>query len=265
MVILAANAVQNPRILLHSATAKHPNGLANASDMVGRNFMAHGGARVLGLFDEDLQPHTGTIGNSLMSQEGYDKVRPGGPFGSYTWQITSAMKPNDFGGLAGSRPDLMGEDLHVFMRRAARGLGTLGALLEHLPDPENRITLDERRDAFGMPLAKVTHRNDADAIGLFQYVSARGQDIMKAAGATEVWASPGMGLIHVIGGTMMGPSATNSVCNSFGQTHEIPNLVVAGTGLHPTEGGVHPTFTMYALALRGVEQLVASWGSIVSA
>jgi hypothetical protein len=39
----------------------------------------------------------------------------------------------------------------------------------------------------------------------------------------------------------------------------------AGTGLHPTEGGLHPTFTMYALALRGVEQLVASWGSIVSA
>ncbi len=55
------------------------------------------------------------------------------------------------------------------------------------------------------------------------------------------------------------------MCNSFGQTHEIPNLVMAGTGLHPTEGGLHPTFTMYALALRGVEQLVASWGSIVSA
>jgi hypothetical protein len=124
--------------------------------MVGRNFMAHGGARVLGLFDEDLQPHTGTIGNSLMSQEGYDKVRPGGPFGSYTWPITSAMKPNDFGGLAGSRPDLMGEDLHVFMRRAARGLGTLGALLEHLPDPENRITLDERRDRCATRSARST-------------------------------------------------------------------------------------------------------------
>ena len=264
IVVLAANAVQNPRILLNSATDRHPKGLANSHDLVGRYFMAHGGSRVLGLFDEDLQPYLGIIGNNLMSQEGYQKDAHGGPFGSYTWQITSAMKPNDFSGMAGTRPDLIGQDLHDFMHRAARGLATLNALIEQLPDPENRVTLSAKKDRFGAPLANLTHANGEDLTGLFQYTLARGQSIMHAAGAKEVWPMNGLGLIHVMGGTIMGSGVENSVCNSYGQTHEIANLVMAGTGLHPTEGGVHPTFTVHALVMRSADHMLASWGSIVT-
>ena len=62
----------------------------------------------------------------------------------------------------------------------------------------------------------------------------------------------------------MGKSASDSVVNSYGQTHELPNLYVAGCGIFPTESSSNPTFTLYALSLRGAEQLADHWGSIAS-
>ena len=60
----------------------------------------------------------------------------------------------------------------------------------------------------------------------------------------------------------MGQSAANSVVNSYGQTHEIGNLWIAGPGLFPTSGAPNPTYTILALSLRGAEQLAASWGTV---
>lgn len=59
----------------------------------------------------------------------------------------------------------------------------------------------------------------------------------------------------MMGGTIMGTEAGNSVVNSYGQTHEIPNLYVAGPGNFPTSGAANPTYTIFALSLRGAEQL----------
>lgn len=262
VVVLASNAVQNPRILFNSATSKHPNGLANSSGMLGKNFMTHFGAKILSLFDEDLENHMGITGNQLMSQEGYKKDGHKGPFGSYTWQIAQAFKPNDITGITNARGDLFGDALHAFIKRAVHGLATIQALGEQLPYGENRVILGDRKDEFGFPLAKVEHTNDDVMMGLFHYTLDEGQKVMKAAGAKEVWATPNPGMIHIIGGTMMGETAKNSVCNSYGQTHDVPNLVIAGTGLHPTEGGVHPTFTLHALAMRAAEYMLSHWSSI---
>jgi choline dehydrogenase-like flavoprotein len=62
------------------------------------------------------------------------------------------------------------------------------------------------------------------------------------------------------GGTIMGTGADNSVVDSYGWTHEIPNLYVAGPGIFPSEGASNPTYT--ALSLRGAEQLARDWGTI---
>jgi choline dehydrogenase-like flavoprotein len=68
----------------------------------------------------------------------------------------------------------------------------------------------------------------------------------------------------LLGGTIMGTSAANSVVNSYGQAHELANLYVAGCGIFPTESSANPTFTLNALSLRGAEQLAADWSSIAS-
>ena len=88
--------------------------------------------------------------------------------------------------------------------------------------------------------------------------------VAKAAGAKEAW--PGKGPViptsHLLGGTIMGTEASNSVVNSYGQSHEIPNLWIAGPGIFPTEGASNPTFTIFALSQRGAENLAKNFGTV---
>jgi choline dehydrogenase-like flavoprotein len=54
----------------------------------------------------------------------------------------------------------------------------------------------------------------------------------------------------------------NSVVNSYGSTHEIPNLCIAGPGIFATPGASNPTYTIFALSLRGAEQLASQWSTV---
>jgi len=60
----------------------------------------------------------------------------------------------------------------------------------------------------------------------------------------------------------MGSAAGNSVVDSYGQSHELPNLYLAGPGIFPTAGASNPTYTILALSLRGAEQLAAKWRAV---
>jgi GMC oxidoreductase len=65
-----------------------------------------------------------------------------------------------------------------------------------------------------------------------------------------------------MGGTTMGPGASNSVTNSYGQTHDIADLHIAGPGIFPTAGASNATYTIFALSLRGAEPLVRTWSAV---
>src|SRR5204862_7884161 len=108
VVILAAWAAQNPRLLLNSATAKHPKGLANASGLVGKYMMCHFASGTWALFDEDMQNHLGTTGAQYMSYDRYPKTSHKAAFGSTFIVAGSALKTNDLGGFATARPDPFG-------------------------------------------------------------------------------------------------------------------------------------------------------------
>lgn len=264
LVVLAAFSIQTPRLLLASATPRHPSGLANSSGRVGRGVMTHPAGSVYGLFDEKTDCHLGATGGQLLNQDGYDKFTHAktGAFGSYQWLIAQAIKPNDLLGIGMSRPDLFGHDLHTFMRDAAHHLATMTVVVEDLPVAENAVTLDPKTDRFGVPLARVSHTTHADSRALWQAAMQQGRAIFKAAGAREVWTGP-QAPMHIMGGTSMGREAASSVCNEYGQTHDIPNLVIAGAGLFPTSGAVNPTFTLLALAERSSEHLLHHWNSII--
>src|SRR5262249_59045623 len=102
-----------------------------------------------------------------------------------------AVKTSDLGGCANARLDLFGPDLAAFMKRAARGLTRIGAFGEELPNIENRIELASDKDEFGMPLAKIIHGFDQDAVALWNANFEEGLTIAKATGAKEVWAARG--------------------------------------------------------------------------
>jgi choline dehydrogenase-like flavoprotein len=262
VVILASWSAQNPRLLLNSATGKHPKGLSNASGLVGHFMMSHTVASTWALFDEDVQNHMGTIGVQYMSYQRYPKTSQKDAFGSTFWTAGFALKTTD---LANSRPDLFGTELDDYMKRAARNLTGIKGFGEELPAMENRVELASEKDEFGMPLGKLTHTFQPDAVALWNANLEDGVKIAKAAGAKEVW--PARGAIptsHLLGGTIMGTEASNSVVNSYGQSHEIPNLWIAGPGIFPTEGASNPTFTIFALSQRGAERMASQWGTLTN-
>lgn len=261
VVILAAWSAQNPRLLLNSATDKHPKGLANSSELVGKFMMVHHIAGTWALFDEDLTPHMGTVGAQFMSYDRYAKTSYPGAFGSSFIVAGTAMKTNDY---AAARADLFGPELAAFMKRAARGITRITFFGEELPHLENRVELASDKDEFGMPLAQLIHSFDDDALTLWNANFEQGMNVAKATTATTAW--PGkpsfVPTTHLHGGAIMGTGPENSVTNSYGQTHEIANLWMAGPCIFPTEGASNPTYTIFAVSLRGAEHLAQNWGSV---
>jgi choline dehydrogenase-like flavoprotein len=227
--------------------------------------MAHYSSVTWAIFDEDVENHMGTTGAQYMSYDRYGKTSHAAAFGSTFIVAGSALKTSDIGGFANARTDLFGHELHAFMKRAVRGLTRIVAFGEALPAIENRIELVSDKDEHGMPLARFIHGFDQDAIGLWNANFDEGLKIAKAAGATEAWSARGnMPTIHLLGGTIMGTGAGNSVVNSYGRTHEVANLFIAGPGIFPTEGASNPTYTIFALSQRGAEHLAATWKAIVT-
>lgn len=252
LLILAGAPVQNARLLLASADG----GLGNRSGLLGRGFAAHMLANGHGLFREPTRCHLGVSAGSLVSFADYPSARADGPGGSITWGIAPAVKPNDLLGIANTRADLFGPALHRFIARAARHLGTINAIIETVPQADNRITLSPARDPFGVPRARVIHSLPAEARALWDFANRRARAILAAAGATDHWTLPTMGFAHLSGGTLMGHDRQTSVADSVGRLHDVPGVVVAGAGLMPTIGALSPTFTLLALADRAAAALI---------
>jgi hypothetical protein len=227
VVVLAAWSAQNPRILLNSATDRHPKGLGNKNGLVGKYMMCHFASGTWALFDEDMQNHMGTTGAQFMSYDRYGKTahqeKAQGAFGSTFIVAGSALKTSDLGGFANARLDLFGPELHAFMKRAARGLTRINAFGEALPNAENRVELAAEKDVFGLPIGRLVHSYDEAAAALWNANFEEGLRIAKAAGAQEAWSARGaMPTIHLMGGSIMGTGAANSVVDSYGRSHEVP-------------------------------------------
>ncbi len=264
IVIVACHTVPNVRLLLLSASGSHPNGLANRSGMVGHHFMSHPSLIIYGILEDETQPHLGVTGGNLFSQEGYDDKQPAdATFGSRAWLCGQAAKPNGLLGIAVSRPDLYGSALDKFLREDAKRFANMTAVCEETSVKENRVELDRSvTDAHGLPVAKVINNIPKENAARLDLAREEGLRIFRAAGASDPWAGSRVN-IHLAGGTPMGDDPERSVTNSFGQTHEVDNLFIAGASLFPTIAAVNPTGTLAALALRTVEYIKENRATLV--
>ena len=256
IVIVACHTISNSRLLLLSANGAHPSGLANGSGMLGRHFMSHASMIIYGMFHSETEPYRGTTGGNGFCQDGYDSKEPiAGAFGSRTWLAGQAVKPNGLLGMAMARPELYGEDLDIFLRKAAKHFGNMTVMCEETSVSENRVELDsDQNDAFGLPVAKVINKLPNENAERLEHAKEEGLKIFHAAGTSEVWSGARVPM-HVVGGTLMGSDPSNSVTNGYGQTHEIDNLFVAGASFFPTCGAVNPTATLAALVFRTADYI----------
>lgn len=257
LVVLAAFALETPRILLNSGDG----GLANSSSLVGTYMHVHMLLSVYGLFGERTDPHRGTVGAQLLCQDMRDANPAKGYFGGYQWLIATGKKPNDLTGIAMAKPDLAGPGLDAFMRRGVNHLGAMDAIGHGPISADNRLRLIDERDGNGMRVAELTHAYDEDSRKLYDAAKAQGVEIMRAAGAEDAWGSART-VAHIMGGTIMGDDPRRSVTTSYGQTHDVENLFIAGPGVFPTGGSVNPTFTQVAWTLRSAEHIVRNWSRL---
>jgi len=262
-VVIAAFTVENSRLLLNSATDKHPDGLGNSSGALGHYLMSHAAVSIFGLFKEETRCYAGVSGGQLFNQDHFAKDKNKGAFGSRQWVIGLGIKPNDLLGVAMSRADLFGDDLHQFVQEGSRHLGAMVATVECLPQKTNRISLSREKDEFGMPLAKVTFNRDENEYGLWEQAKEEGIAVFKAAGARQAWSGP-MGAQHIMGGTIMGSDRGTSVTNEWAQLHDVPNVIMGGPGVFPTSSSVNSTFMAHAVSLRSAQYIADNWSKTIS-
>jgi choline dehydrogenase-like flavoprotein len=257
VVVLAAFALETPRLLLSSGN------LANSSGLVGKYIHVHVLLSVFGLFKERTYTDRGPTGAQLLCQDMYDPDPGKGYFGGYQWLIGTAKKPNDLAGIAGARMDLYGGALDAFMRRAAKHMGAMDCLGTGTVAKENELRLLDETDEHGVPICEITHTYDGDSRALYDAAAAQGEAIMEAAGAEEVWSGQRV-TAHIMGGTIMGEDPASSVVDQWGRSHDLPNLVVSSPGVFPTGSPVNPTFTQVAWTLRSAERLVRTWSEVTA-
>ncbi|RSS57177.1 GMC family oxidoreductase [Streptomyces sp. WAC01280] len=276
VVVLAAHAVENARLLLLS-------GLATRSDQVGRNLMDHPVLLTWGLLPEQVGPYRGP--GSTSGLEGFrfgPARRARAPFrveiGNWGWVWARGPVDGDVaellrsGGATGR--GLFGTALRTAVRERAGRQFTLQFEMEQEADPANRVTLDPRhRDALGLPRPVISYDLSShvrEGMAAAREVSDRIFALLGAEDHTDdpagpVW--PGRfehrgrtysyrGAGHGAGTHIMGDAPATSVVDSYQRCWDHPGLYAVGCGSMPSVATSNPTLTMAALALRSAGAIV---------
>ncbi len=257
VVILAAFCVEDPRLLLHSASSQYPDGIANSSGMVGRGIMAHVADAFLARFDRPVHMWS-TAPGTLLSQHPYG-TQPGREYaGGWSW-MTSALFPGEFAQrLAASGSGLWGRRLTSLLERYPQ-FTVLGDEGECLWYEDNRVELGDETDEFGVPVPRITFNFHENEHAMRRDIRRRGEEILEAAGAAEVFVSEGND--HTMGGCVMGDDPATSVVGPDLRSWDHDNLYICDASVFPSSAGAQPSQTVMALATRLADHLRRTRGT----
>jgi choline dehydrogenase-like flavoprotein len=264
LVVLAANGIGTPRLLLNSRSARFPNGLANRSGLVGKNLMFHPFASVGGVFDEGFASWAGPIGSIIFSHEFYETDSARDFVRGVGLQIVRQSGPlhTALGGFTLQRVP-WGERHHeVFAERYGHMIN-IGVMGEDLPEAINEVVLDpELSDAHGIPAPLVRYRLSDNSLRMLDFGTARAAEALTAAGAREVLVNNPLRPSgwHLLGTCRMGDRPNNSVVDRSGRAHDVDNLFIVDGSLFVTSAAVNPTTTIQALALRTADYIKRTRG-----
>jgi len=259
VVVLACNGVGTPRLLLNSRSRQFPDGLANRSGQVGRNFMFHPYAMITGIFDEPLQSYKGATGCCIWSHEFYETDPSRDFVRGYMFEISRGFGPlltMMWGTMQGRLPN--GAEHHRGYASLFERTGSILAICEDLPDPANCVTLDPHlTDSNGIPAAKITYNLSDNSEKMLAHGVARAQEVFAAAGARETVVESPLRLAgwHLMGTARMGLNPETSVVNEWGRSHDVRNLFIIDGSIFVTAAAVNPTHTIQALALYIADQM----------
>jgi choline dehydrogenase-like flavoprotein len=253
VVSLAANSIESARLLLNSTSSLFPNGLANSSGAVGRNYMRHVFGFVYAWFEKPVNIHRGTTcAGNIDDENNHDPKR--GFVSGYHLQTIAQHPVGMARAIGASRgwgmPVANGMDKYDHMA----GLLILG---EDMPLERNRVTLHAtEKDAFGLPIPNVHYDDHANNLAMRNHAYGQGEKMYKALGALDVMRAPPPPATHNLGTNRMSSKARDGVVNAYGQCHDIKNLFISDGSQFPTSSSENPTLTIVALAIRQAEYIV---------
>lgn len=267
--VLAAHAIETPKLLLMSRTDALPNGVANSSDQVGRNLMDHPVQLSWALAQEPLYPYRSPLENA-----GIEDFRDGDfrrqrsafrmAIGEDGWSFPGTTPTTLATELV--KQGLRGEALVAELNHQVARQFRFANLIEQLPDPANRIVpAFDHLDALGIPRPRIAYQLGEFVERGMAEARRVSEQIFQAMGATAIQHSEEHeGAGHVMGTYRMGNDPKTSVVNAEQRSHDHPNLFMVGSGVFPTVGTANPTLTIAALALRAAETIKAEVGVVQS-
>ncbi len=276
-IVVAASPIESVRLLLNSASAKHPNGLGNSADMLGRYFMDQLPCLAFGSF---AGAKGWAVDESAPTDPFYNPS--GGIFIPRFGEGDRGRGDFDYQGSVGRAPTPSDED----SRLAFFGFGRM------LPYADNRITLDRRRkDAWNIPVPHIRCVMQADEHELLRQQEETLITMIKEVGGDLEFIGSPTGLkemgrgafpdasrfsrfmfrkwfrktmcmgaaIHETGGARMGKVRGDSVLNPYNQVWDAPNVIVTDASSFPGSGVAGTTLTVMGLTLRACRNLVAQY------
>jgi choline dehydrogenase-like flavoprotein len=246
IVAVAGNSIESPRLLLNSASSAFPDGLANSSGQVGRNYMRHMTGSVYAVFDKSVHMYRGTTMAGIIRDEA--KHNPSRGFmGGYEMETLSLGLPFMAAFL---NPGGWGRPFTSAMEGYPRMAG-MWLVGEDMPQETNRITLDPvAKDKFGQPVASVHYDDHPNDVAMRDHAYKQGAAVYEAVGATVTYPTPPYPSTHNMGTNRMSANAKDGVVNKFGQTHDVKNLFVSDGSQFTSGASENPTLTIVALAIR---------------
>jgi len=253
IVCVAGNSFESPRLLLNSASSMFPDGLANSSGQVGRNYMRHMTGSVYALFDKPVRMWRGTTMAGIIQDEArHDPSR--GFVGGYELETLSLGLPFMAAFL---NPGAWGREFTTALD-SYENMAGMWIVGEDMPQESNRVTLNtDVEDQFGLPVANVHFSDHPNDIAMREHAYERGQAVYRAVGATRTMPTPPYPSTHNLGTNRMSENAADGVVNKWGQTHDIANLFVSDGSVFTTGAAENPTLTIVALAIRQADHIAA--------
>lgn len=263
VVIVAANGIGTPRLLLMSTSNRFPNGLANSSGLVGKRLMIHTYGTSVGIYDDDLEDWLGPAGEQIESMQFYETDHSRGFVRGSKWLLMATggplqMIPRWANGEGVRNEDFWGEQFTHKMKESVGHMMEWATICEDLPEETNYVSLDPvLTDSDGLPAPKIHYRTSENSRLNLDFNLARSLEAHEAAGAKKAWITRrNYSSGHNLGTAKMGNDPETSVVNRFGRTHDVPNLYVIDGSVFTTGSGVNPTATICALAKRTATYIV---------
>ena len=251
VVCVAGNSIETPRLLLLSASNMFKDGLANSSGQVGRNYMRHMTGSVYAMFKEPVHMYRGTTMAGIIRDEAVHDTKRGFA-GGYELETLSLGIPFMAAFL---NPGGWGSEFTEYMDNYTH-LAGMWLVGEDMPRETNRVTLNASvKDKWGNAAPNVHFDDHENDIAMREHAFRQGQRVYEAAGAIKSFRTPPYPSTHNLGTCRMGASAKDSVCNAFGQSHDIVNLFISDGSQFTTGGAENPTLTIVALAIRQAEYI----------